>query len=91
MGSVVKGDLFDKVTVNTVARLVSYYVAQRFLDNVAQRFLDNLSPIYDGSFNQALPEDSSPAFRLLKIFKSVAFKHMFNHPEVEQLELLAIG
>ncbi|CAJ0999240.1 dGTPase [Sodalis praecaptivus] len=101
-GSVVKGDLFDKVIgqafnkirryqglrsgdqffmylrVNTVARLVPH---------AAQRFLDNLAPIYDGSFNQALLEDSSPAFRLLKIFKSVAFKHVFNHPEVEQLEL----
>ncbi|RLR17532.1 dGTPase [Sodalis-like symbiont of Bactericera trigonica] len=101
-GSVVKGDLFEKVIsqafnkirryqglhscdqffmylrVNTVARLVPH---------AAQRFLDNLAPIYDGRFNQALLEDSSPAFRLLKIFKSVAFKHVFNHPEVEQLEL----
>lgn len=101
-GSVVKGDLFDKVLgqafnkirhcqglrrcdqffmylrVNTVVRLVPY---------ASPRFLDNLSPIYDGRFNQALLEDSSPAFRLLKIFKSVAFTHVFNHQEVEQLEL----
>lgn len=69
---------FMYLRVNTVARLVPH---------AAQRFLDNLAPIYDGSFNQALLEDSSPAFRLLKIFKSVSFKHVFNHPEVEQLEL----
>lgn len=101
-GTVEKADLFDKVIgqafdkikrnqglrsgdqffmylrVNTVARLVPH---------AAQRFLDNLQPIYDGAFNQALLEDSSPAYRLLKIFKAVAFKHVFNHPEVEQLEL----
>ena len=64
--------------VFTVARLVPH---------AAQRFIDNLDAVYQGSFNQALLEDSSPAYRLLKIFKNVAFKHVFNHPEVEQLEL----
>jgi dGTPase len=64
--------------VNTVASLVPH---------AAQRFNDNLQAIFDGSFNQGLLEDSSPAYHLLKIFKEVAFKHVFNHPEVEQLEL----
>lgn len=101
-GNVKKGDLFEKVVVqafdkimrnqglrsgdqffmylrvNTVARLVPH---------AAKRFLDNLPAIFSGHFNQALLEDSSPAYQLLKIFKTVAFKHVFNHPEVEQLEL----
>lgn len=101
-GEVVPGDIFEKVIgqafdkiirrqgsrnddqffmylrVNTVSSLVPH---------AAQRFLANLPAIYDGSFNQALLEDSGPAYRLLKIFKGVAFKHVFNHPEVEQLEL----
>ncbi len=101
-GEVEKGDLFDRVIrqafekimrnqglrsgdqffmylrVNTVASLVPH---------AAQRFLDNLATIFDGSFNQGLLEDSSPAYQLLRIFKGVAFKHVFNHPEVEQLEL----
>ncbi|QWA14043.1 dGTPase [Sodalis ligni] len=101
-GEVTKGDLFQQVIgqafdkimrsqglrsgdqffmylrVNTVASLVPH---------AAQRFLDNLATIFDGSFNQGLLEDSSPAYQLLKIFKGVAFKHVFNHPEVEQLEL----
>ena len=46
--------------VFTVARLVPH---------AAQRFIDNLDAVYQGSFNQALLEDSSPAYRLLKIFK----------------------
>jgi dGTPase len=101
-GKVDKNDLFEKVVgqafekimrnqglrsgdqffmylrVNTVASLVPH---------AAQRFNDNLQAIFDGSFNQGLLEDSSPAYHLLKIFKEVAFKHVFNHPEVEQLEL----
>ena len=43
--------------------------------------------MFSGSFNQALLEDSSPACKLLQIFKKVAVKHVFNYPEVEQLEL----
>ncbi|WON76331.1 dGTPase [Serratia sp. UGAL515B_01] len=69
---------FMYLRVFTVARLVPH---------AAQRFIDNLDAVYHGNFNGALLEDSSPAYKLLKIFKNVAFKHVFNHPEVEQLEL----
>ncbi|CNC41691.1 dGTPase [Yersinia enterocolitica] len=97
------GDLFDKVVggafrqlgrgqgrrssedqffmylrVNTVGKLVPH---------AAQRFIENLPAVFSGSFNQALLEDSSPACKLLQIFKKVAVKHVFNYPEVEQLEL----
>lgn len=102
-GEVARGDLFDKVVggafrqlgrgqgrrssedqffmflrVNTVGKLVPY---------AAQRFIENLPAVFCGSFNQALLEDFSPACKLLQIFKKVAVKHVFNRPEVEQLEL----
>ncbi|HBO22541.1 dGTPase [Providencia sp.] len=53
----------------------------------AQRFIQNLPEIYHGRFNSALLEDKSPEHRLLKVLKTVAFKHVFNHHEVEELEL----
>ncbi|MBJ7223258.1 MULTISPECIES: dGTPase [unclassified Brenneria] len=69
---------FMNLRVNTVAKLVPH---------ASQRFIDNLPKIYTGEFNQALLEDESEQNRLLKIFKRVALKHVFNHHEVEQLEL----
>ncbi|WP_127957136.1 dGTPase [Serratia microhaemolytica] len=69
---------FMYLRVFTVARLVP---------DTAQRFIDNLPAIYHGNFNGALLEGSSSAYRLLKVFKNVAVKYVFNHPEVEQLEL----
>lgn len=53
----------------------------------AQQFIRHLPEIYDGTFNSALLEDKSPEHRLLKVLKTVAFKHVFNHHEVEELEL----
>ncbi|ACS86583.1 dGTPase [Musicola paradisiaca] len=69
---------FMNLRVNTVASLVPH---------AAQRFIRNLPAIFDGSFNQSLLEDDGPHNRLLKVFKEVAVKHVFNHHEVEQLEL----
>lgn len=64
--------------VNTLNKLVPY---------AAQRFIDNLPQIYDGDFNHALLEDESSYSELLALYKNVARKHVFSHPEVEQLEL----
>ena len=69
---------FMYLRVNTLNQLVPY---------AAQRFIDNLEHIYSGEFNQALLEDDSPFSQLLGIYKQVAIHHVFNHPEVEQLEL----
>lgn len=102
-GAVTEGDLFDQtiakaftkseeggryrsledqffmhLRVFTIARLVPY---------AARGFIDHLDAVYQGDFNGALLDDPSPASNLLNIFKRVAFKHVFNHPEVEQLEL----
>ncbi|RAT11401.1 MULTISPECIES: dGTPase [Lonsdalea] len=69
---------FMNLRVNTVGRLVPH---------ASKRFIEHLPNIFHGEFNQALLEDGSPQNRLLKTFKQVAFKHVFNHHEVEQLEL----
>lgn len=69
---------FMYLRVNTVAELVPH---------AASRFIDHLPDVYHGEFNEALLEDGSPHSQLLEVFKKVAFRHVFNHPEVEQLEL----
>lgn len=69
---------FMNLRVNTVGRLVPH---------ASKRFIKHLPEIFSGAFNQALLEDDSPQNRLLESFKQVAFKHVFNHHEVEQLEL----
>lgn len=69
---------FMYLRVNTLNNLVPY---------AAQRFIDNLGDIFSGEFNHALLEDASPFARLLELYKQVAIKQVFNHPEVEQLEL----
>lgn len=69
---------FMYLRVNTLNQLVPY---------AAQRFIDNLADIYAGEFNHALLEDDSPFSQLLGIYKQVAVHHVFNHPEIEQLEL----
>ncbi|CNF09266.1 dGTPase [Yersinia nurmii] len=102
-GEVVSGDLFDKIIWNAARKVeriqgrrssedqffmyLRVYTVGKLVPHAAQRFIDNLSSVFNGTFNQALLEDSSPACKLLQIFKSVAAKHVFNHPEVEQLEL----
>ena len=62
----------------SVTLLVSYAV---------KRFVDNLPAIFEGSFNHALLEDEGEEGRLLQLFKTVARQQVFNHSEVEQLEL----
>ncbi|MCG3833799.1 dGTPase, partial [Escherichia coli] len=69
---------FMYLRVNTLNKLVPY---------AAQRFIDNLPAIFAGTFNHALLEDASECSDLLKLYKNVAVKHVFSHPDVEQLEL----
>ncbi|MGC6388202.1 dGTPase [Ewingella sp. S1.OA.A_B6] len=102
-GEGVKGDWFEKVVrtayqkmnkAKTFRNPVDYFFMElrvqtvnHMVPHAAIRFIDNLPAIFAGSFNQALLEDVSQANRLLKIYKRVAFKHVFNHHEVEELEL----
>lgn len=55
--------------------------------HATKRFIDNLEEIFEGSFNQALLEDSSHQHAITRSLKQVALKHVFCHPEVEELEL----
>jgi dGTPase len=102
-GPVKKGDLFDTVVnhpyenlklngynaigidqffmylrVNTISKLVPH---------AAERFIENIEEIYDGAFNHALLEDHGAEYKLLNIFKTVGFEHIFNHETVENIEL----
>ena len=69
---------FMYLRVNTLNKLVPY---------AARRFIENLPQIYSGNFNQALLEDDSDYSQLLGLYKSVAVREVFSHPDVEQLEL----
>lgn len=75
---IAEDQFFMYLRVNTLNKLVPY---------AAQRFIENLPAIFDGSFNHALLEDDSASSRLLELYKRVAVRRVFNHPDVEQLEL----
>ncbi len=79
-GEVVPGDLFDKTVASAFRKIdrggarrsaedqffmyLRVFTVARLVPHAAQRFIDNLDAVYQGSFNQALLEDSSPAYRL---------------------------
>ena len=69
---------FMYLRVNTLNKLVPYAAAS---------FIDNLPMIFSGEFNHALLEDESSFSQLLELYKNVAVRHVFSHPDVEQLEL----
>ncbi|TCB92224.1 dGTPase [Enterobacter wuhouensis] len=69
---------FMYLRVNTLNKLVPY---------AASRFIDNLPMVFSGEFNHALLEDDSSFSQLLELYKHVAMRHVFSHPDVEQLEL----
>lgn len=102
-GAIEKNDFFDKVVrtayekmdkAKTFRNPVDYFfmelrvqTVKQLVPHAARRFIDNIEDIYQGTFNHALLEDDSQANRLLEIYKAVAFKQVFNHHEVEELEL----
>ncbi|MCF1438978.1 MAG: dGTPase, partial [Shewanella sp.] len=55
--------------------------------HAAKRFIDNIQAVYQGNFNQALLEDNSHAHAITETLKQVALHHVFNHKEVERMEL----
>ncbi|TDB59041.1 dGTPase [Photorhabdus khanii] len=63
------------------------YITGRLVPYTARRFIDHLPAVFEGSFNQALLEDKSKEHRLLQTLKNIACKRVFNHPEIEELEL----
>ncbi|MBD1583744.1 dGTPase [Pseudoalteromonas sp. S16_S37] len=84
---------FDKATANAANFNNEFFIWLRvslthpLVKHATQRFVDNLETVYHGSFNQALLEDNSYQFAITQALKNVAFNYVFNHKEVEQLEL----
>ncbi|WP_154223662.1 dGTPase [Marinicella rhabdoformis] len=69
---------FIKLRINLIHHLVNH---------AANRFIDNIETIYRGDFNQALLEDDSVAMQIVQTFKGIGYNHVFNHKEVQTLEL----
>ncbi len=102
-GEVTEGDLFDTTVMDAYNQRERRYgrrseddvffmylrvnVMKNLVPHAAKRFVQHLPQIVEGSFNQALLEGQEQPNRLLQTFKEVAFRQVFNHPEVEELEL----
>ncbi|TDR16823.1 dGTPase [Marinicella litoralis] len=71
-------EYFVKLRINLIHHLV---------DHASNRFIENIDAVYKGSMNQALLEDGSVANQIIKTFKQVGYEHVFNHQEVQDLEL----
>ncbi len=69
---------FVKLRVNLIHHLI---------DHASQKFIDHMPAIYHGSLNQALLEDGSVANKIVQTFKQVGYRYVFNHQEVQNLEL----
>ncbi|OTA21916.1 deoxyguanosinetriphosphate triphosphohydrolase [Xenorhabdus beddingii] len=98
-----KGDLFEstviqayKKTANNEARrniheqffmYLRVFITGKLVPYTAKLFIEHLPEIYAGTFNHALLEGDGDEHRLLKTLKNVTRKRVFNHPEVEELEL----
>lgn len=57
------------------------------IDHAADRFIKNIDKVYDGSFDEALLEDNSPAHKVVKTFKQIGYKYVFINQEVHTLEI----
>ncbi|OKP03101.1 dGTPase [Xenorhabdus eapokensis] len=102
-GGYQKGDLFEstviqayKKTTNNEARrniheqffmYLRVFITGKLVPYTAKLFIEHLPEIYAGTFNHALLEGNGEEHRLLKTLKNVTRKRVFNHPEVEELEL----
>lgn len=71
-------EYFVKLRVNLIHHLI---------DHASQRFIDHVGDVYSGQLNQALLEDGSVAHQIIQTFKKVGYEHVFNHQEVQDLEL----
>lgn len=55
--------------------------------HVSQTYLKNHEKVFNGEYDKALIEDDSKYHHDIKILKNIAFKNVFNHSEVETLEI----
>ncbi len=63
------------------------YLIHHLIDHAAQQFVEHVEDVFHGRFNQALLEDGSVATKIVQTFKNVGYGHVFNHQEVQNLEL----
>ncbi|MGI2258257.1 dGTPase [Shewanella sp. GXUN23E] len=76
--------------INHVSQFFTFLRARLIhplVKHAAKRFIDNIDAVYHGCFNQALLEDNSRAHAITQTLKLVAIRHVFNHKEVERMEL----
>lgn len=72
------GQFFINLRVELIHPLVRH---------AALQFLANIETTYDGTLDRALLEDNSVYEIIMNTMKHVAIENVFNHPEVETLEL----
>lgn len=70
-----------------------YFIALRvalihpLVEHAASQCAANIDAVFHGTLDRALLEDGSVYQRVISTLKQVALNHVFNHPEVETLEL----
>lgn len=70
-----------------------YFIALRvalihpLVEHAASQCAENMEAVFHGTLDRALLEDGSVYQHVISTLKEVAFEHVFNHPEVETLEL----
>lgn len=62
-------------------------LAHPLVRHARDQFINNIEQVYQGSYNHALLEDNSCYHAITETLKHIAIKHIFNHREVEKLEL----
>lgn len=72
------GKFFIRLRVNLIHPLVRHAAAQ---------FIEQFEAVSAGTLDRALLEDDSPACAVVQTFKAVGARHVYCHPEVENLQL----
>lgn len=86
-------DVLSKADRKDSNRIYEFFIGLRvkmihpLVQHAASQFVQHIEDIYHGRFNRALLEDDSPYHAITKTFKAVALQHVFNHKEVELLEM----
>lgn len=62
-------------------------LVKKLIDHASIRYIKNHQKIFDGTFNEALLEGDDEIHKIIKTLKTVAQKYIFNHSDVETLEL----
>ena len=80
----------DKSGINPQSQFFTFLrvkLIHPLVEHAAQRFVDNLDIIFNGELNQPLLEDNGYQHAITESLKQVAFREVFSHKEVEQMEL----